>query len=267
MSCAYDGYVAPLRGDEHAAVQARLVRAPDLVDRAVDVAEDRARPRGPCAARGSASTARRTSGCRRGRPRARARDRGRRRSPGRRRTARPCSRWRRRGRGRSPRRRRRRCRAPCRAWARPSRSAAHPRAGSPRPPRGRTTPPGTRRRRPSSNGPRCSRICARSALALDERLVERVAVLRVEVRLVVGCLRSGVAVGRDDEVVVHHGAPVRQGVVQINRDAAGERGVDHVVAEAARARVTRGTAPCVSSAPPSMPMLCPVTHDDSGPAR
>ena len=44
--------------------------------------------------------------------------------------------------------------------------------------------------------------------ALDEGAVERVAVLGIDVGLVVGRLRTGVAVGRDDEVVVHRVAPV-----------------------------------------------------------
>ena len=164
--------VAPLRRDEHAAVQAGVVRAPDLGDRAGDVAEDRRdrealAPLGRVRAQLGAPAVVRA--CAREQ---RARGRARRRSRARHRTARPCCRSPRRGRGRSPRRRRRRCRAPCRASGRPSRSAARPRGGSPRPRRGRTTLPGTRRRHPSSSEPRCFAHLREQRLTLDERLVE-----------------------------------------------------------------------------------------------
>ena len=229
MSCAYDGYGAPLRGDEHATVQARFVRAPDLGDRARNVAEDR-RDREALAPLGGvraelgtppvvrACTGQHELGIELGADH----------EPG----------------------TERRAHAP-----------------------GRRVGPGedhfgghavvvellvALRRIPAAAQPALVEALLalfvaeplflelvvaahhqRPALfahlreerfALDERVVERVAVLGIDVGLVVGRLRSGMAVGRDDEVVVHR--LLRYSGRSI-RNAAGERGVDRVVAEPA----------------------------------
>ena len=105
-----------------------------------------------------------------------------------------------------PRRSRRRCRAPCRAW-----SASQP----PRRPISWRLLPSSSSPNHSSlnssspmNGRRARGLAALvdERLALGELVVEVVVVLGVEVVAVDGRVRARVAVGRDDDVVLH-GAP------------------------------------------------------------